>query len=129
MPALYARWERLLGRRPKSFLRLGSWIGGDRDGNPHVTADSLRLALGRASQALLADYLQQLNALGAELSLSSELAAVSEPLAELAQRGGDMNPARADEPAEIADALLTIAQRRHDQQTLGVAETLAEAGV
>jgi phosphoenolpyruvate carboxylase len=98
MPALYARWERLLGRRPKSFLRLGSWIGGDRDGNPHVTADSLRLALGRASQALLADYLQQLNALGAELSLSSELAAVSEPLEELAQRGGDVNPARADEP-------------------------------
>jgi phosphoenolpyruvate carboxylase len=98
MPALYARWERLLGKRPKSFLRLGSWIGGDRDGNPHVTADSLRLALGRASQALLADYLHQLNALGAELSLSSELAAVSEPLEELAQRGGDMNAARADEP-------------------------------
>jgi phosphoenolpyruvate carboxylase len=98
MPALYARWERLLGKRPKSFLRLGSWIGGDRDGNPHVTADSLRLALGRASQALLADYLQQLNALGAELSLSSELAAVSEPLEALAQRGGDVNPARADEP-------------------------------
>jgi phosphoenolpyruvate carboxylase len=98
IPALYARWERLLGKRPKSFLRLGSWIGGDRDGNPHVTADSLRLALGRASQALLADYLQQLNALGAELSLSSELASVSEPLQELAQRGGDVNPARADEP-------------------------------
>ncbi len=98
IPVLYARWERLLGSRPKSFLRLGSWIGGDRDGNPHVTAESLRLALGRASQALLADYLQQLNALGAELSLSSELAAVSEPLQELAQRGGDVNPARADEP-------------------------------
>ncbi len=98
MPALYARWERLLAKRPTSFLRLGSWIGGDRDGNPHVTADSLRLALGRASQVLLADYLEQLNALGAELSLSSELASVSEPLAKLAQRGGDVNPARADEP-------------------------------
>jgi len=98
MPALYARWERLLEKRPTSFLRLGSWIGGDRDGNPHVTADSLRLALGRASQALLADYLEQLNALGAELSLSSELASVSEPLDKLAQRGGDVNPARADEP-------------------------------
>jgi phosphoenolpyruvate carboxylase len=98
MPALYARWERLLEKRPTSFLRLGSWIGGDRDGNPHVTADSLRLALGRASQALLADYLEQLNALGAELSLSSELASVSEPLEKLAQRGGDVNPARADEP-------------------------------
>jgi phosphoenolpyruvate carboxylase len=98
MPSLYARWERLLGMRPTSFLRLGSWIGGDRDGNPHVTADSLRLALGRASQALLADYLEQLNAIGAELSLSSELASVSEPLAVLAQRAGDVNPARADEP-------------------------------
>ena len=98
VPALYARWERLLGRRPPSFLRLGSWIGGDRDGNPHVTADSLRLALGRAAQALVAEYLEQLNALGAELSLSSELAAVSADLEQLAQRGGDSNPARADEP-------------------------------
>jgi phosphoenolpyruvate carboxylase len=98
VPTLYARWERLLGQRPRSFLRLGSWIGGDRDGNPHVTADSLRLALGRASQALLTDYLEQLNAIGAELSLSSELAAVSDPLAALARAGGDLNAARADEP-------------------------------
>jgi phosphoenolpyruvate carboxylase len=98
MPVLYARWERRLGKRPPSFLKLGSWIGGDRDGNPHVTADSLNLALGRASEALLAEYLEQLNALGAELSLSSELAAVSGPLQELAQRGGDFNPARSDEP-------------------------------
>ncbi len=98
VPALYARWERLLGRRPPSFLRLGSWIGGDRDGNPHVTAASLRLALGRASQALVAEYLEQLNAIGAELSLSSELAQVSAPLTALADAGGDQNAARADEP-------------------------------
>src|SRR5258707_2515259 len=98
IPALYARWERLLKKRPPSFLRLGSWIGGDRDGNPHVTADSLRLALGRASQALLTDYLEHLNAIGAELSLPNELAAVSEPLAALAESSGDLNAARADEP-------------------------------
>jgi phosphoenolpyruvate carboxylase len=98
IPPLYARWERMLGKRPPSFLRLGSWIGGDRDGNPHVTADSLRLALGRASQALLTDYLEQLNAIGAELSLSSELAVVSAPLAALARSSGDANAARADEP-------------------------------
>jgi phosphoenolpyruvate carboxylase len=98
MPVLYARWERLLGQRPPSFLRLGSWIGGDRDGNPHVTADSMRLALGRASQALMSDYLEQLNALGAELSLSSELAAVSDSVKELAENSGDLNAARADEP-------------------------------
>ncbi len=98
IPALYARWERLLGARPTSFLRLGSWIGGDRDGNPRVTADSLRLALGRASQALLVFYLEHLNAVGAELSLSSEVAEVSEALRDLAQRSGDQNAARADEP-------------------------------
>jgi phosphoenolpyruvate carboxylase len=98
VPMLYARWERLLGRHPASFLRPGSWIGGDRDGNPHVTADSLRLALGRSSQALLVDYLAQLHALGAELSISNELAQPSEELIALAERSGDANPARADEP-------------------------------
>jgi phosphoenolpyruvate carboxylase len=98
IPALYARWERALGRRPASFLRLGSWIGGDRDGNPHVVADSLRLALDRASKLLLLDYLEQLNSLGAELSISSELAPVSAAVMALADGSGDMNAARADEP-------------------------------
>jgi phosphoenolpyruvate carboxylase len=98
MPALYARLERVLGCRPKSFLQLGSWIGGDRDGNPHVKAESLHLALGRASQAVLSDYLSQLHLLGAELSISSELASVSDAVAALAQGSGDVNPARADEP-------------------------------
>ena len=41
LPALYARWESALGFRPASFLRIGSWIGGDADGNPNVTADTL----------------------------------------------------------------------------------------
>src|SRR5471032_857317 len=98
VPMLYARWERLLGERTISFLRPGSWIGGDRDGNPHVTADSLRLALSRAAQGLLADYMEQVNALGSELSISNELAEVSDAVCELANRGGDINPARADEP-------------------------------
>jgi phosphoenolpyruvate carboxylase len=97
-PSLYARWERLLGERPRSFLRLGSWIGGDRDGNPHVTADSLRLALGRAAQTLLVDYLDQVNELGAELSISRELAEVSDEVAALADRSGDVTAGRADEP-------------------------------
>src|SRR5580698_11082127 len=98
LPALYARWERLLGRRIGSFLRPGSWIGGDRDGNPHVTADSLQLALGRAAQTLLADYLEQLHALGAELSISSELAVVADEVIALAEKSGDQNRARNDEP-------------------------------
>src|ERR1700720_3984877 len=98
IPVLYTRWERVLGQRPASFLRLGSWIGGDRDGNPHVVADSLRLALDRSSKALLLDYLEQLNSLGAELSISNELAPVSPAVMALAIKSGDMHRARADEP-------------------------------
>lgn len=98
LPTLYARWERLLAHRVKSFLRLGSWIGGDRDGNPNVNAASLQLALGRASQAVLANYLEALHALGAELSISTELAHTSTAVSELADSSGDMNAARADEP-------------------------------
>jgi phosphoenolpyruvate carboxylase len=98
LPALYARWERVLKHRPRSFLRLGSWIGGDRDGNPNVTAESLQRALGRASQTVLADYLERLHAMGAELSISSELASVTKAVDSLADESGDNNPTRRDEP-------------------------------
>jgi phosphoenolpyruvate carboxylase len=98
LPQLYARWERVLGRRPRSFLRLGSWIGGDRDGNPNVTAESLQLALGRAAHAALESYLDQLHALGAELSISTELATTTPELEQLAEASGDVHPARRDEP-------------------------------
>src|SRR3546814_2787695 len=47
VPKLYARWEKELGARPAPFLRVGSWIGGDRDGNPFVTAETLRQATAR----------------------------------------------------------------------------------
>ncbi|HEX6374671.1 MAG TPA: phosphoenolpyruvate carboxylase [Allosphingosinicella sp.] len=98
LPALYARWERALGRRPKSFLRVGSWIGGDGDGNPNVTADTLQLALSRAARVVLSRYLDQVHALGAELSISTELAAVTPAVARLAKASGDDAPARRDEP-------------------------------
>jgi len=98
LPTLYARWERLLPQRPPSFLRLGSWIGGDRDGNPYVDADSLRRALGRASTTLLDHYLVQLHALGKELSGSTELSSTTPALDALAAASGDLNPARRDEP-------------------------------
>lgn len=97
IPALYPRWERELGARPASFIRLGSWIGGDRDGNPFVTADSLQLAIGRNSEAVLSHYLDKIHALGAELSISSDLAPVSPGLLALANHG-DSSPTRADEP-------------------------------
>ena len=98
VPALYSRWEDALGFRPANFLRIGSWIGGDADGNPNVTADTLRLALSRASEALLGHYLDQVHALGADLSISAELAAVTPAVLRLADASGDDSPVRRDEP-------------------------------
>jgi phosphoenolpyruvate carboxylase len=98
LPNLYARWERVLGVRPPSFLRLGSWIGGDRDGNPNVTSDTLQFALGRASDTVLLQYLDEVHELGAELSISAELVDVAPELQALADRSGDLSQTRADEP-------------------------------
>jgi phosphoenolpyruvate carboxylase len=98
LPALYSRWQRALGHRPASFLRPGTWIGGDRDGNPFVTADSLRLALSRGAEAVVGHYLRQLHALGAELSISTELADVTWEVEKLAEASGDKSSTRSDEP-------------------------------
>ena len=98
LPTLYARWQRALGHRPPSFLRPGTWIGGDRDGNPNVNADSLRLALGTACEAALARYLDKLHALGAELSISTELAEATWEVERLAEGSGDRSATRRDEP-------------------------------
>jgi phosphoenolpyruvate carboxylase len=104
LPALYLRWDRALGQRAAPFLRIGSWIGGDRDGNPNVVAYSLGMALGRASEAVLGHYLAEVDALGAQLSVSSELAEVDADVEALAEKSGDNAPSRTDEPYRRAIA-------------------------
>ena len=98
LPALYARWERALDLKLPSFVRPGTWIGGDRDGNPFVTADSLRLALASGAETAIGHYLDAVHQLGAELSVSSALAQVTSAVSALAEASGDASPARADEP-------------------------------
>ena len=98
LPALYARWDRALGARVPSFLRPGTWIGGDRDGNPYVDAESLRLALAKAAEAVLGYYLDAVHALGAELSISTDHIAVDDGVLALAKLSGDSAPSRSDEP-------------------------------
>ncbi|GAA5234848.1 phosphoenolpyruvate carboxylase [Verticiella sediminum] len=80
------------------FLRMGSWIGGDRDGNPNVNADTLAFAAGRQSGTVLDHYLQEVHALGAELSLNALLGEASPALHALADASGDDSPHRHDEP-------------------------------
>src|SRR5262245_11942519 len=81
-----------------SFLRMGSWIGGDRDGNPFVTEEVLRGALRAQSSRALQHYLQELHVLGGELSLDSRLVGISNELAALAARSPDRSANRQYEP-------------------------------
>ncbi len=85
-----------------SFLRMGSWIGGDRDGNPFVTADVMRGTLRLQSSRVLQFYLEELHALGAELSIAAHLADVSAELRALAERSPDTSPHRSGEPYRLA---------------------------
>ncbi len=85
-----------------SFLRIGSWIGGDRDGNPFVTEEVLRRALRLQSSRALKFYLDELHLLGGELSLDGQLVGVSNELRELMSRSPDRSSHRRDEPYRIA---------------------------
>ena len=110
LPALYQEIESELGLRhsPRAkrapdallppFLQMGSWIGGDRDGNPNVDAGTMSHALLRQSATILEFYLEEVHALGAELSVSTLLVTVSAALQALADRSPDGSAHRSDEP-------------------------------
>jgi phosphoenolpyruvate carboxylase len=93
--ALQARWPdaNLLS---EPILRPGSWIGGDRDGNPNVTAEVVRLATGNAAYTAFDHYFSEITALEQELSMSARLVKVTDELTALAETCAE--PARADEP-------------------------------
>ena len=103
IPRLYRDLEEGLGDHGESaviapFLRMGQWIGGDRDGNPNVTAQTLELALHSQADMVLRHHLTQLHYLGAELSVSAMLTSVSPAMQALAERSPDTNAHRQDEP-------------------------------
>jgi phosphoenolpyruvate carboxylase len=104
IPALYADLERLarLPQRLPPFLALGSWIGGDRDGHPHVTAETMRAALKAHATTVFDHYAAAVHALGAELSMSQLLTPVSSELDALAHASPDPSRQRADEPYRLA---------------------------
>ena len=99
IPKIYADIEQTLGQPvAHSFLRMGQWIGGDRDGNPNVSAQTLEYALRRQSEVVLRHYLTEVHYLGSELSVSSLLASCSPAMQALAERSPDRNAHRVDEP-------------------------------
>ena len=105
LPRLYIQTAQQLQKRyPETlwalppFFRVGSWIGGDRDGNPFVTAEILKEALRLQSAAALNHYLEEVHELGGELPLSDLLVNVTPQLLALAEHSTDFSPQRADEP-------------------------------
>ena len=99
IPKIYANLERELGNHAvHSFLRMGQWIGGDRDGNPNVSAETLNYALSRQAELALRHYLTEVHFLGGELSLSAMLIDVSPAMQALAESSPDTNEHRQDEP-------------------------------
>ncbi|MDQ2724835.1 MAG: phosphoenolpyruvate carboxylase [Actinomycetota bacterium] len=82
----------------RPMIRMGSWIGGDRDGNPNVTADVLDYAVNRQATAVLTRHLGALRRLAIELSMSADLVGVSDAVETLAEASGDDSPLRTQEP-------------------------------
>ena len=112
LPALYGRLEddiaATFGTRIEipNFYRIGSWIGGDRDGNPFVNADLLRYALSRQAEIAFAHYDYELEGLYRELSLSDRRVQVSPAVQALSDCSPDTAISREEEPYRRAIATL-----------------------
>ncbi|MDF2619730.1 MAG: Phosphoenolpyruvate carboxylase [Xanthobacteraceae bacterium] len=119
LPKLYAALEDRLAALDggaevselASFLRIGSWIGGDRDGNPFVTADVTRETLRMQSAQAVRFYLEELDALGGELSISTIRVTVSDDLMGLVDVSSDGSPHRRNEPYRLATGVIATRLR------------------
>jgi len=130
LPRLYAQFEHALKERfdldvePRlpPFLAVGTWIGGDRDGNPYVTAAVLSGALAQQARLILAHYLEEVSQLYKELALSARIRPAPPGIEALAAASGESSAYRRDEPYRRA---ISGIQAR----LAGAAEALAELKV
>ncbi|MDE2389123.1 MAG: phosphoenolpyruvate carboxylase, partial [Betaproteobacteria bacterium] len=128
IPYIYAKIEDLLERRlvhdippVTSFLRIGSWIGGDRDGNPFVTHDVMLRAVERQSSVALDFYVDAVQKIGRSMSLTEQIVQVSDEVKQLAAIAPDIAN-RSDEPyrrifLSIAARLVATARQLDHQVT------------
>jgi phosphoenolpyruvate carboxylase len=112
IPKIYANLEKQLEARFDKdirippLLRVGSWIGGDRDGNPFVTHDVMLDAVQQHSSLAFEHYLGETHLLGTRLSLTDRLVEVSDELRKLSDESPDKSAGRADEPYRRALILI-----------------------
>jgi len=127
LPRLYAELEYALKERYElpaelrlpPFLTVGTWIGGDRDGNPYVTAAVMRGALAQQARLIFAHYLEEVGQLYNELALSARIHAAPPGIEALAAASGENSAYRRDEPYRRAISGIYA-------RLAGAAETLAE---
>jgi len=112
IPRIYAKLEKQLRTRYDEditvppLLKVGSWIGGDRDGNPFVTHEVMRYAAQHHSALAFEHYLNETHVLGKRLSLTDRLADVSDELRILSDASPDKAVSREDEPYRRALILI-----------------------
>ena len=118
------------------LVAVGSWVGGDRDGNPFVTAEMLEYAFRRQAEIAFDHYLSEVHALGAELPLSALLTRTTPELLKLADLSPDRSAHREDEPyrraltgiyARLAATAEALGLRRQHRAAVGSASPYADA--
>jgi phosphoenolpyruvate carboxylase len=106
------------GDQPNTYsspIRFGTWVGGDRDGNPNVTARVTRATLGLQHERALLQYLNEVRELTSELSQSTKIVRISAELARSLQQERELMPAvwlgherlNAEEPYRMKCAFIT----------------------
>jgi phosphoenolpyruvate carboxylase len=145
IPAIVADVEDRVARLPGAsgrddlppLIAVGSWVGGDRDGNPFVTAEMLEHAFRRQGEVAFDHYLREVHALGAELPLSGLLTKTSPALDALAEQSPDRSPHRQDEPyrraltgvyARLAATADALGLRLQQRSAVGTATPYPGAG-
>ena len=118
------------------YVQMGSWIGGDRDGNPNVNGNTMSHALTRQATTILDFYLEEAHTLGAELSISTLMVACTPALQALAEQSTDTSDHRADEPyrraligiyARLASTARALGATNILRKEVGHAEPYADA--
>ncbi len=99
---LYDRWDRDLETELGPILKLGTWLGGDRDGHPGVGADTLALALRSQARIILDHYAGEVRRLWSDLAISTAYGSASEALHALAMQADQPSVHRLDEPYRLA---------------------------
>src|SRR5258706_10995977 len=144
LPRLHIEVEDAIAKMPGDadrpdlpvLLAVGSWVGGDRDGNPFVTAEMLERAFRRQSEIAFDHYFGEVHQLGAELPLSGLLARITPGLEELAARSPDRSLNRQDEPyrraltgiyARLAATASALGLQREHRTAVGMAQPYPEA--